>query len=38
MIFAAVFAIIVGLGMIIQWTMSYVSKQIPELNTEPIRI
>ncbi|MCK4356732.1 hypothetical protein KAW44_06595 [Candidatus Bipolaricaulota bacterium] len=38
MVFASVFAIIVGLGMIIQWTMSYVSKQIPELDTEPIRI
>jgi len=24
--------------MIIQWTMSYVFKQIPELDTEPIRI
>jgi hypothetical protein len=38
MIFASVFAIIVGLGMIAQWTMSYVSRQIPELKTEPIRI
>ena len=38
MVFASVFAIIVGLGMIVQWTLSYVSKQIPELATEPIRI
>ena len=38
MIFAAVFAIIVGLGMIGQWAMSYFSKQIPELKTEPVRI
>jgi hypothetical protein len=38
MAFASIFAIIVGLGMIIQWTMSYISKQIPELETEPIRI
>jgi len=38
MVFASVFAIIVSLGMIIQWTMSYVSKQIPELNTESLRI
>jgi uncharacterized membrane protein len=38
MTFASVFAIVVGLGMIIQWTMSFVSKQIPELETEPIRI
>ena len=38
MAFPAVFAIIVGLGMIGQWTASYVSKQIPELRSEPIRI
>jgi hypothetical protein len=38
MTFASIFAIVVGLGMIIQWTMSYLSKQIPELETEPIRI
>jgi hypothetical protein len=38
MTFASVFAIAVGLGMIAQWTMSYVSRQIPELKTEPIRI
>jgi len=36
--FAAIFSIIVGTGMIGQWAMSYVSKQIPELETEPIRI
>ena len=36
--FAGIFAIIVGLGMIGQWGMSYRSKQIPELETEPIRI
>ena len=38
MTFVAIFAIIVGLGMIIQWAMSYISKQIPELKIEPIRI
>jgi hypothetical protein len=38
MAFAAVFAIMVGLGMIGQWTASYLSKQIPELESEPIRI
>jgi hypothetical protein len=37
-VFASIFAIVVGLGMIGQWTMSYLSKQIPELETEPIRI
>jgi len=38
MAFAAVFAIMVGLGMIGQWAASYLSKQIPELESEPIRI
>jgi len=38
MTFPAVFAIVVGLGMIGQWTASYLTKQIPELKTEPIRI
>ena len=38
MVFPAIFAIIVGLGMIAQWTLSYLNKQIPELQTEPIRI
>ena len=36
--FAGIFGIIVGAGMIGQWLMSYISKQIPELKTEPIRI
>jgi hypothetical protein len=35
---AAIYAIIVGVGMIGQWTMSYLNKQIPELKTEPYRI
>lgn len=38
MVFASIFAIIVGLGMIGQWTASYISKQIPELTSEPVRI
>lgn len=38
MLFAAIFAVVVGLGMIGQWTASYLGKQIPELKTEPIRI
>jgi len=38
MAFPAVFAILVGVGMIGQWTASFISKQIPELKTEPIRI
>ena len=36
--FPAIFAIVVGVGMIGQWVVSYFSKQIPELQTEPIRI
>jgi hypothetical protein len=36
--FAAIFAIIVGAGMIVQWLMSYLSQGIPELKTEPLRI
>ncbi|MBN1315739.1 MAG: hypothetical protein JXA42_09735 [Anaerolineales bacterium] len=38
MIFASAFSIIVGVGMIGQWAFSYFSKQIPELEHEPIRI
>jgi hypothetical protein len=38
MFFAAIFAIVVGTGMIIQWLTSYFQRQIPELKTEPIRI
>ncbi len=36
--FPAIFAIIVGVGMIGQWAVSYFSKQILELKTEPVRI
>ncbi|HUV15599.1 MAG TPA: hypothetical protein VMW28_03435 [Pelolinea sp.] len=36
--FAAVFSIIVGMGMNGQWLMSYLTRQIPELKSEPIRI
>ena len=36
--FSAVFAILVGLGMIGQWAVSYFSHQIPELESEPVRI
>lgn len=38
MIFPAVFAIIVGLGMIGLWSMLLLAKQAPELETEPLRI
>ncbi|MBW6473522.1 MAG: hypothetical protein K0B14_10385 [Anaerolineaceae bacterium] len=36
--FSAIFSIIVGVGMIGHWMTSYLSKQIIELKTEPIRI
>ena len=36
--FPAIFAIVVGLGMIGQWLFFYIKKQIPELVTEPVRI
>jgi hypothetical protein len=38
MIFAAVFALVAGTGMIGQWVLSLVSSQVPELETEPLRI
>ena len=38
MLFPAIFAILVGIGMIGQWSFLYLSKQIPELETERIRI
>ena len=36
--FTGIFSLIVGIGMIGQWLASYILKQIPELETEPIRI
>ena len=38
MIFPGLFAIAVGAGMIGQWSTTYFKGQIPELETEPIRI
>ena len=38
MIYSAVFAIVVGFGMIGQWLVSYLAGNIPELKTELIRI
>ena len=38
MTFPSIFAIIVGIGMIGMWGVSYFTKQIPELESEPIRI
>lgn len=38
MVFAAVVGIVVGTGMLIQWAMLFATRQIPELQHEPIRI
>ena len=38
MIFASWYAIVVGLGMIGQWTFFLATKRVPELKTEPFRI
>jgi hypothetical protein len=38
MIFPPIFAIVVGIGMIGIWSVSYFTNQIPELETEPMRI
>lgn len=38
MTLAAVYAIVIGLAMITQWSVSYATGRIPELRTEPIRI
>ena len=37
-LFPAIYALIVGIGMIGQWTFFYFQNEIPELVTEPIRI
>jgi hypothetical protein len=34
----AIFAILVGVGMVAQWATSFATRQIPELQTEPFRI
>ena len=36
--FAAYYAIVIGAGILIQWGLSYLNRQIPELTTEPVRI
>ena len=38
MIFAAIYAIVVGVGMIGQWLVFLATGQVPELKTEPLRI
>ena len=38
MTFAAVYALVVGIGMIGQWTVSIARRRVPELETERARI
>ena len=38
MVYPALFALLVGIGMIAMWMVSYFTGQIPELESEPIRI
>jgi len=38
MIFASIFALVVGAGMIGQWVYFLTTGQVPELKTEPLRI
>jgi hypothetical protein len=38
MIFPAIFAIVVGIGMLGLWAVSYYKNQISELESEPVRI
>ena len=38
MVFAAVYAIVVGAGMFGQWAFFLGTKRVPELETEPFRI
>jgi peptidoglycan/LPS O-acetylase OafA/YrhL len=37
-IFSAIFALVVGVGMIGQWAVFLAAGQVPELKTEPYRI
>ncbi|MFU8771572.1 MAG: hypothetical protein ACNA8H_04020 [Anaerolineales bacterium] len=38
MTFIAVFFVIVGVGMIAQWIFSLITRQVPELKDEPLKI
>ena len=38
MVFAALYAILVGVGMIGQWSVSLLNRRVPELESEPFRI
>jgi len=38
MIFASIFSLVVGAGMVGQWLFFLATDQVPELKTEPLRI
>jgi peptidoglycan/LPS O-acetylase OafA/YrhL len=38
MIFASIFSMVVGVGMVGQWLFLLATDQVPELRTEPLRI
>ena len=38
LLFSGICAIVIGIGIIGLWLMLYLTKQIPELNSEPIAI
>ena len=38
MVFASLFALVVGVGMVGQWLFFLTTGQVPELETEPLRI
>lgn len=38
MVFASLFALVVGAGIIAQWLFFLATDQVPELETEPLRI
>jgi hypothetical protein len=38
MVFASIFALVAGAGMIGQWALFLATGQVPELETEPLRI
>ena len=38
MLFPSIISIVIGISMIAMWSVSYFTRQIPELETEPTRI
>jgi hypothetical protein len=38
LIISGIYAIIIGIGILGLWLMLYITKQIPELKTEPVAI